>query len=275
MSSSNRRIRARTKRAARPAGAAPGPAPAPSRELRRRLVRTLAPVTGAVGFVAVYLGAVRLSTGVRQFLDFGAGVLALVCLSSAVLWGLLSTDRFLLYSDHRLVSQSVHRVLAVAGLAFLALHIWIKVAERHTTGVAAALPFGDAAQPVLVGLGTLAGYGFVGVAVTGAARSRFASQRGALVWRLLHMTSYLAWGAALVHGLRAGREGKDWVTVSYVCCLVAVALVLVLKLRSNNGRPPTAGPGTTLPGRPATTAPRPDGGPRPPAATTVRPGDGP
>ncbi|MFF2041778.1 hypothetical protein ACFVVX_15200 [Kitasatospora sp. NPDC058170] len=273
MSPFNRRTRPRAKRADTRPGTAPQPASTPPRRRRRwQLVRSLALLVGAAAFVVIYLGAVRLSNGARQFLDFGAGVFALVCLSSAVLWGLVSTDRFLLFSDHRLIAQSVHRVLAVAGLAFLALHIWIKVAERHTTGVAAVLPFSDATQPALVGLGTVAGYGFVGVAVTGAARSRFASQRGALVWRVLHMTSYLAWGAALVHGLRSGREGKEWVTVSYTFCLVAVAFALVLKLRSN-GRLPGGRP-AAVPGRPEATPPRPGSSPQPPAASTVQRGDG-
>ncbi|MFF3071576.1 hypothetical protein ACFVSN_43310 [Kitasatospora sp. NPDC057904] len=223
----------------------------------------------AAAFAALYLGAIQLSSGVQQFLDFGAGVFALVCLSGAVLWGLASTDRFFLYSDHRLITQSVHRVLAVAGLAFLALHIWIKVSENHVAGLAAVLPFTDGAQPVLVGLGTLAGYVFAGVAITGAIRSRFASQSGARLWRLLHMTSYLAWGAALIHGLKSGRAGKDWVTISYVVCLAAVAIVLLLKLRSSSRLPgqaadgPAPVPPPTRPAPPRSSAAPPERGEAP------------
>ncbi|MDW6057778.1 hypothetical protein SAZ11_06610 [Streptomyces sp. FXJ1.4098] len=40
------------------------------------------------------------------FLDFGAGVLALVSLSSAVLWGLAATDRLILHSKHRLLARA-------------------------------------------------------------------------------------------------------------------------------------------------------------------------
>ncbi|MFJ4188977.1 hypothetical protein [Kitasatospora sp. NPDC089509] len=210
----------------------------------------------AAAFVALYAGAIRLSSGVQQFLDFGAGVFALVCLSAAVLWGLASTDRFFLYSNHRLIAQSVHRVLAVAGLAFLALHIWIKVSEKHVGALASVVPFADDAQPVLVGLGTLAGYTFVGVAITGAVRSRFASQQGANLWRALHMASYVAWAAALVHGLKSGRAGKDWVTISYVICLAAVALVLLLKLRSKRKLPGQGAVSTAGAAGPASPGPR-------------------
>ncbi|MBT2386397.1 hypothetical protein J7E86_23010 [Streptomyces sp. ISL-11] len=168
----------------------------------------------------------------QRFLDFGAGVLALVSLTSTVLWGLAATDRLLLGSAHRLLAQGVHRGLAVAGLGFLALHIWVKVAEGHTGTAAAAVPFTDGAQPLLIGLGTLSGYLFLTVAVTGAVRSAFAGVGRSRAWRALHMGAYPAWGAALVHGLHAGRPASGWATASYALCLAGVGAALVLRARS-------------------------------------------
>ncbi|MGI5468947.1 hypothetical protein [Streptomyces sp. CA-132043] len=174
-----------------------------------------------------------------DFLDFGAGVLALVALTGTVVWGLAATDRRVLASGHRLLAQAVHRGTGVAGLGFLALHIGVKVARGQTTGRAAALPFADGARPALIGLGTLAAYGFLAVAVTGAARTAFTGRAAARWWRALHMTAYLAWGAALVHGLRAGRPAAGWVTAGYAGCLAAVALVLALRLRAGLSPPRT------------------------------------
>ncbi|MFI9235267.1 hypothetical protein [Streptomyces sp. NPDC053079] len=171
----------------------------------------------------------------QEFLDFGAGVLALVSLTATVLWGLAATDRMLLGPAHRLLAQGVHRGLAVAGLGFLALHIWVKVAEGHTTGTAAAVPFTDASRPFLVGLGTLSGYLFLAVAVTGAVRSAFASVGRSLIWRALHMSAYPAWGAALVHGLYSGRAASGWVTAAYALCVVAAGAALGLRLRWARG----------------------------------------
>ncbi|MGW7518271.1 hypothetical protein ACWGJ2_22055 [Streptomyces sp. NPDC054796] len=173
------------------------------------------------------------------FLDFGAGVLALVSLSVTVLWGLAATDRTLLGPGHRLVAQAVHRGTAVAGLGFLALHVWVKVAERSTTAAGAAVPFADAAQPLLVGLGTLAGYLFLAVAVTGAVRGVFARSGRSRWWRALHMCAYVAWGMALVHGLRGGRAASPWVTVSYALCLAAVTAVLAMRLAPGRNVPPS------------------------------------
>jgi hypothetical protein len=171
-----------------------------------------------------------------SFLDYGSGVLALVSLTCTVMWGLAATDRILLRSPHRLVAQAVHRGLAVAGLGFLALHIWVKVAEGHTTAMAAAVPFTDLNHPNLIGLGTLSGYLFLSVAVTGAVRSAFTGARRSRWWRALHMGAYPAWGAALVHGLHSGRPViSGWVTAGYALCVAGVAGALALRLRGARG----------------------------------------
>ncbi|MGK5548923.1 hypothetical protein ACSNOH_29955 [Streptomyces sp. URMC 127] len=181
----------------------------------------------------------------QEFLDFGAGVLALVSLTSTVLWGLAATGRRLLGPAHRLLAQGVHRGLAVAGLGFLALHVWVKVAEDRTSPAAAAVPFADNGQPFLIGLGTMAGYLFVAVAVSGAVRSAFSGAGGSRRWRALHMAAYPAWGAALVHGLHAGRPAADWATAAYALCLTGVAAALALRLRARlrEERAERTGPG--------------------------------
>ncbi|MEU2390251.1 hypothetical protein [Streptomyces sp. NPDC007369] len=178
--------------------------------------------------VAARAGAL---TNLWDFLDYGAGVLSLVSLTSAVLWGLAATDRLLFTSGLRIVAQGVHRGLAVSGLGFLALHIWIKIAESRTGVVNALVPFTDQDQPVLIGLGSLAGYFFVSVAVSGAVRSAFATKGRSLWWRALHVGAYPAWGASLVHGLQSGRAASGWVTVAYGMCIVGVASVLLVRLR--------------------------------------------
>ncbi|MER5811200.1 hypothetical protein ABT143_23920 [Streptomyces sp. NPDC002033] len=228
----------RARRRSRHAAAAPAAG--------RRAVRRppLLPVAGRVrpgvavsgALAALVFLVVTARTGalshVWDFLDFGSGVLSLVSLTSTVLWGLVATDRVLLGSGHRLLAQGVHRGLAVAGLGFLALHIWIKVAEGHTGASAAVLPFTDADRPVVIGLGTLAGYLFVTVAVSGALRSVFATKSRSRWWRALHVGAYPAWGASLVHGLKAGRPADAWVTAAYVLGVAGVIAVLALRVRA-------------------------------------------
>lgn len=78
----------------------------------------------------------------QQFLNFGAGVLSLVCLTCSVIWGLVAQDRLVLNIRQRIVAQGIHRVTAVASIAFLFIHIGVKLALDHADWVAALLPFG-------------------------------------------------------------------------------------------------------------------------------------
>lgn len=175
-----------------------------------------------------------------RFLDHTGGVLALVSLTAAVVWGLIATDRLVLSPRARLLAQGVHRATAVCALGFLLAHIGVKVAEAHTTTTAALLPFasGITGRDGLVGLGTVAAYLLVLAAATGALRSAFAARGRARRWRFLHGCAYAAWCAAILHGLNAGRAPAGWVTASYALCLTAVAGALVLRVARARRRPP-------------------------------------
>ncbi|MFJ4279176.1 cytochrome b/b6 domain-containing protein [Streptomyces massasporeus] len=172
------------------------------------------------------------------FLNFGAGVLSLVCLTCSVIWGLIAQDRVLLDTRRRILAQAVHRTTAVASIAFLLVHIGVKLALDHTSWIAAVIPFGLAftdeelvgGRSFLIGLGTLAGMLMIFVGITGALRNRFASPAPvAARWRAMHMLAYPAWCAALVHGLYAGRSAKPIFVILYCLSLVGVAGALALR----------------------------------------------
>ncbi|MEU1122658.1 hypothetical protein ABZ371_03510 [Streptomyces sp. NPDC005899] len=177
--------------------------------------------------------AVAGSDGLRATLDFTTGVLTLVSLTAAVAWGLLATDRLFLSARQRLIGQGIHRVTAVASLAFLLLHGTVKVALGHVEPIGALIPFGLGVTGTagLIGFGSLAGLLMIVTAATGAMRSAFAAPgRIAGRWRALHALAYPAWCFALVHGLYAGRQPATWVVVMYMLCLVAAAAALGLRL---------------------------------------------
>ncbi|MEU6574030.1 cytochrome b/b6 domain-containing protein [Streptomyces sp. NPDC046805] len=178
--------------------------------------------------VVVLVGGDRL----RDFLNFGAGVLSLVSLSCSVIWGLVAQDRIFLNTRQRIVGQAVHRTTAVASIAFLLLHITTKVALDHTQLIAAIIPFslGLTGSGGLIGLGSVAGLLMIFVGVTGALRSNFASPAPvAARWRAMHMLAYPAWCAALVHGLYAGRQAKPLFVVLYGLSLLGVMGALALR----------------------------------------------
>ncbi|MFE1247207.1 cytochrome b/b6 domain-containing protein [Streptomyces sp. NPDC058766] len=173
-----------------------------------------------------------------EFLNFGAGVLSLVCLTCSVMWGLIAQDRILLDARRRILAQAVHRTTAVASIAFLLVHIGVKLALSHTSWIAAVIPFGlfltdeelVGGRSFLIGLGTLAGLLMIFVGITGALRNRFASPAPvAARWRAMHMLAYPAWCAALVHGLYAGRAAKPFAVVLYCLSLAGVAGALALR----------------------------------------------
>ncbi len=170
--------------------------------------------------------------GVRDFLDFGAGVLSLVSLSCSVIWGLVASDRLFLSARQRIVAQAVHRTTAIASVAFLLLHVTVKLALDHTTLLAALIPFslGVTGTAGLIGFGSLAALLMITTAVTGALRSAFATPAPvAARWRAFHMLAYPAWCFALLHGLYAGREAKPVFVTLYCLCLVGVAGALALR----------------------------------------------
>ncbi|MBA2949202.1 cytochrome b/b6 domain-containing protein [Streptomyces himalayensis] len=178
--------------------------------------------------VLVFIGG----DGFRDFLNFAAGVLSLVALTSSVIWGLVATDRLFLNSRQRLLAQAVHRATAVAALGFLLLHITVKLALDHTTLLAALIPFGlgFTGTQGLIGFGSLAALLMVTTGLTGALRSAFASPvQVAARWRAVHMLAYPAWCSALVHGLYAGRPAAPWVTVMYCLALAAVMGAIALR----------------------------------------------
>ncbi|SNX58388.1 DMSO/TMAO reductase YedYZ heme-binding membrane subunit [Streptomyces sp. TLI_55] len=169
---------------------------------------------------------------VRDFLNFGAGVLCLVSLSCSVIWGLVAQDRIFLNPKQRIIGQAVHRTTAVGSIAFLLLHITTKVALDHTKLIAAFIPFSLGVTGIggLIGLGSLAGLLMIFVGITGALRNQFASPAPvAARWRAMHMLAYPAWCFALIHGLYAGRQAKPIFVILYSLSLAGVMAALALR----------------------------------------------
>ncbi|GII05129.1 hypothetical protein [Planobispora takensis] len=164
------------------------------------------------------------------FLSFFAGVFALVSLTATVALGLLSADRVVLPAMGRVRTQLLHRATAMVGMAFLATHILMKISEGRAPAVAAVVPMPG--TTVVLGLGTFASDVMILIFATGIARAGFADSGRPWVWRILHGSAYLAWPPAIMHGLGAGRSPASWVTWSYVLCLVAVGVALLIRVAS-------------------------------------------
>ncbi|MFG1942083.1 hypothetical protein [Nonomuraea sp. NPDC048826] len=178
-------------------------------------------------------GMEMLGRGV-SFLEYYAGVLALVSLTAAVALGLLTTERVFLSPANRVRAQLAHRAAAFAGTAFLLTHVALMISLLHVPPIALVVPVAG----IWIGLGTVAFDAMVVVVITGIVRGRFAVTGRPWVWRLMHACAYVAWPVAILHGLTAGRWAASWVSWSYIASLAAVASALLIRLLATALRPP-------------------------------------
>jgi sulfoxide reductase heme-binding subunit YedZ len=130
--------------------------------------------------------------------------------------------------DRRVLAQLVHRSAAVLTLAMLALHAVLLVVDHYVavSWSGALVPFTAGYRAFALGLGTLALYGFVVAAATGALRGRLVSlsPRATRAWRAVHLSAYAAWVLAIGHGLLAGTDtGQRWAVALYAGCAGLVA----------------------------------------------------
>ncbi len=169
-------------------------------------------------------GAVAVAN-VQYFLNFYAGVFALVSYTTAVMFGLLATERLILKIRHRVLAQAVHRAAAVVATAMLVAHISVKVMNGLALPSNIIIPDGGA-----IGLGTIAAELMFLVLITGMVRAKFAIRGKTWVWRSMHVLAYIAWPTAIVHGLITGRSAANWVVLSYVMSVVLVVLALVTRM---------------------------------------------
>lgn len=197
---------------------------------RRKSTRLLLAGASATAVLVVGIGVQGMAFlgAVHDFLEFYTGALALVSLSLTVMVGLAATDRLLLSIRLRILLQVAHRVITMFGLAFLGVHVILKISAGKAEPVNAFVPF--SADRVAVSLGTVAAIAWLLITLTGLFRARFATRGQPWMWRVMHSMAYLCWPIALVHGLTAGRAAALWVVLSYVACLVLVGLALVIRL---------------------------------------------
>jgi len=156
------------------------------------------------------------------------GLIAYLSFSLTVGLGIASAGggRTIRALDRRLVRQLLHRSTAVIGLATLALHVGLTVADTYVdTSLAAVLvPFTAGYDTFALGLGSLAIYALVLAGISGWLRTTLARRVSERTWRWLHWGSYAGWALALLHGLIAGPDtAAVWALVTYAA---GIALVL-------------------------------------------------
>jgi sulfoxide reductase heme-binding subunit YedZ len=152
----------------------------------------------------------------------GAGVVSLVLLTSVVVLGIASAMRWQTTSWPRFLTTGFHRNLALATLLFLALHIVTAVVDPFTAlgWQAALIPFSSSYRRFWLGLGVVAVYLLLAIAVTR---------------RLVHWLAYLMWPVAVIHGIGTGTDPRfAWMLVIEAVCIGSVLAAVAWRVSGPN-----------------------------------------
>lgn len=186
-------------------------------------------------------------TPLLWFLNRSTGITLTVVLSLSIALGVL-TLRGRAAGDGgarvpRFVTQSLHRNLALGGLALLLAHVVTAVADEYVDirWWHAVVPWGGTYEPVWLALGTLGFDLMIAVALTTAVRGRLRHR----AWRVVHLSSWAAWLAGLAHGVMIGTDLRDpasWTTWALAPIALSIALVGIAFVYRVVARPTPSAP---------------------------------
>jgi sulfoxide reductase heme-binding subunit YedZ len=151
----------------------------------------------------------------------GSGLVSLLLLTGVVLLGIVHRSGRPLPGLPRFAIGTVHRNVALLAVVFVGMHILTLLADPYAQLhlINLVVPFTAAYRPLWTGLGSVTLDLVLALIVTGLLRHRL----GQRTFRLLHWLAYLAWPAAVAHGLGSGTDvGQFWLTGTAIACIVAV-----------------------------------------------------
>ena len=170
-----------------------------------------------------------MTTPVLWYLNRGTGIGLLVVFSLTVVLGVLATGRGASPLWPRFVTQGLHRTLAALSVLLLLAHAVTAVVDEYVDirWWQAVVPFGATYEPVWMALGAISLDLLALVIATSLARARISHR----VWFAVHLTTYVAWASAVVHGLFIGTDsGEGWMVAIYIACVVAVGLAVLARV---------------------------------------------
>ena len=176
---------------------------------------------------------------VLWYLNRATGITSLVLMTLTVVLGTLVRRHGRITGLPRFAVQGLHRNLGLLSALLLVTHVVTAVVDSYVDiGVSSTfVPFASGYRPFAIGLGTLAVDLFLLVLGTSLLRDRLPVR----AWKAVHLTSYLLWPLAFVHGITAGTDlGGGWLLVLVIGCAVAVAWSSCAALAVRRTTPPPA-----------------------------------
>ena len=120
----------------------------------------------------------------------------------------------------------VHRFVAGLSVVFLGVHL-LGLALDDFIGFGPAdflVPFASSYKPAAVALGVVAMYLLLAIEITSLMMRRIPRHQ----WHAVHLTSYVVFVIATVHGLTAGTDRHN--ALFQWACLISAAVVLIMTL---------------------------------------------
>jgi DMSO/TMAO reductase YedYZ heme-binding membrane subunit len=153
------------------------------------------------------------------------GIVAWALVSLSVIVGLLLSTRLVRRAPPAWLLD-VHRFLGGFAVAFLGVHILgLAVDDFIGFGVRDFLvPFASSYKPQALALGVVGMYLLIAVEVTSLAMRRLPRR----TWYAIHLSSYVLFALATVHGLTAGTDRHN--AIYQWACLLTAGVVLMLTL---------------------------------------------
>lgn len=188
------------------------------------------------------------------FLNRGTGVVLLAVLSASMVLGVLALGGRAAGDGGgrlpRFVTQSLHRNLALGSVLLVIAHATTAVVDEYVDirWWQALVPFGASYEPLWLGLGTFSLDLMVAVSLTSVLRGRMRAG----TWKLVHLTSWLAWATGVVHGVGIGTDLRSvdawtrWAALPSAVSVVVVLLALGWRLTAGRDRHPVSGQPTPL-----------------------------
>lgn len=172
------------------------------------------------------------------YLSRSSGIVALVLLVLAVVWGVLLSTRALKPHDRPAWLLDLHRWLGGVALTMTGFHLLGLYLDGYIDfgPVELLVPGAGDYRPIAVAVGIVSFYVMAAVQITSYLRTRLTTR----VWHGIHLVSYgLVWGAAIHAGL-AGTDTAHrlYQALALLLTLIAVAATVLRILTPGRDRRP-------------------------------------
>ncbi len=169
-------------------------------------------------------------------LSRASGIVGYLLITASMVSGVVLRTRLMQRLASPVARMEWHSVLALLGLAMVAVHGIALVMDTYMTitWLDLVVPGGTEYRPLWVSVGVLSVWLMVFVSVTATWRRHM----GPRVWKAVHLASYGVFVTATAHGLMAGTDsGKPWMLGIYIASMALVAGVGARRLIAGPNAP--------------------------------------